>query len=772
MSIISSFDIISIVAGLYGMYRMIMARKRSMRKDTRIILIGLLMVTVSYEVFMALEWLGINHSLESYENMIGAMIPVMWAFVFYSFIQQEINLGIRASEENLRITLNSIGDAVLATDTHGRITRMNPNAEGLTGWKLNEAKGKKLEEVFLIISSDTGERLKDPVKAVLETGITVTMSQHPLLVARNGNRYNISNSASPICDDNNEITGVVLVFSDETASYQQSEKLRKSEERLNLAIQGTRAGLWDWSIQTGNFVCNDLWAKMIGYELRELEPLSSKTWEIMTHPEDVIKSNAILDRYFRGEIETYECETRMKHKSGHWVWVLDRGMVVERDSKGNPVRMIGTHIDISLQKGSEADLKAQMDENQNLNEEYLSQNEELTRSIERIQRINEEYQIARQKAEESDRLKSAFLANMSHEIRTPMNGIIGFSELMADPDLDAGTRGEYAKIVIDSGNQLLGIVNDILDISRIEAGLVLLVKEKVSVNEMINALFAFFEPQALDKKIQLKAVKSLSDEESELVTDKLRLRQILTNLLNNALKFTEKGEIEFGYRKSEGYLQFYVMDTGIGIPGELHEKIFEPFHQAELEISYHYGGTGLGLSISRKLAELLGGKIWLESEKGKGSVFNFTIPCYSDFENARPESAEQAVKDQSASDMQVLVAEDDDTNYLYLEKALTKENIKPIRAINGQQAVEICRGNPDIHLVLMDLKMPLMNGYDAARKIKACRPSLPVIAQTAYAMNEDRTKAGEAGCDDFITKPIRIAELLKIVNKYTLSQKG
>jgi PAS domain S-box-containing protein len=767
MNIIALLDQISIIAALTGIFWIIKGGKRQMRRDTRLLVIVLLIVTMGYEAFMMVEWLGITKDLESFEDMVGALMPIMWAFLFYSLIQQEYSQDIRANEENLRITLNSIGDAVIATDTLGRIARMNPVAEKITGWKFQESKGKKSGDVFLTIRAGTRKRLKDPVSAVLETGKTVSLSSQPVLVSRYGKEYYISGSASPIFDEDNEITGVVLVFSDETEKFLHGEKLRESEERLNLAIQGTRAGLWDWSLQTGKVICNDLWANMIGYELSELEPLTFRTWEKLTHPEDVIKSDAIIEKYFRGEVDSYECETRMKHKQGHWVWVLDRGMLVERDSSGNPLRMIGTHIDISRQKRGEADLKAQMDANQMLYEEYQVQNEELLNSIERIQRINEEYQIARQKAEVSDRLKSAFLANMSHEIRTPMNGIIGFSEMMTDPDLKPADRNEYAKIIVDSSRQLLAIVNDILDISRIEAGLVFLAMEDTSVNELINTLFAFFEPQALEKNVIFKSVKSLNDKESEVRTDKTRLRQILTNLLNNALKFTAVGEIEFGYVLKEGVLQFFVRDTGIGIPPELHEKIFEPFRQAELEISFHYGGTGLGLSISSKLAELLGGKIWLESVPGKGSVFYFTIPYNPTVAGGNSNVLIGKEQGPQTSGTVILIAEDDDTNYSFLETALSRENAKLIRATNGMQAVEMCTNNPAIQLVLMDIKMPVMNGYDATRKIKENRPDLPVIVQTAYAMNEDRKKANEAGCDDYIAKPIRITELLKIVSKYS-----
>ncbi len=556
MKIVVFLDMISILAGILALAWLIIAARQSIVRDIRILVIVLVFSTVSYEVFMLIKWLGLTTKIESFENMIGAIVPMMWAFVFYSYIQKNINQEIRDNVENLRITLNSIGDGVIATDTRGKITRMNPVAENLTGWKLQDSKGRKLEEIFRIVNPVTKMKLKDPVGIVLETGKTVSLSNQPVLVSRDKNEYYLSYSASPIFNTENEITGVVLVFSDETEKYLQSEKLRESEERLNLAIQGTRAGLWDWDLRTGKLICNEEWAKMIGYELHELEPLTFKSWEKLTHPEDLINIEDTLAQYFQGKIESYECQTRIRHKKGHWVWVLDRGMLVEWDQNNNPVRMIGSHIDISRQKKSELDLKAQMDENQVLNDAYLAQNAALINSIERIQKINEELKLAKQKAEESDRLKSAFLANMSHEIRTPMNGVIGFSEMLADPDLSPANRMEYASIIIDSSRQLLSIVNDILDISRIEAGLVSLSKEEVQVNDLINMLHAFFEPQARNKNLDLRFIKSLDNEESILYTDKTRLRQILTNLLNNALKFTHEGIIELGYEKIDGFMKF------------------------------------------------------------------------------------------------------------------------------------------------------------------------------------------------------------------------
>jgi PAS domain S-box-containing protein len=766
MNLIAGLDLISILLLLISVLWLLTGKRHSIPRDSKILVIGLQLSTLAYLCFMAVKWLGLSTRIEDFENMIGAIVPMMWAFVFYSFIQKRINQDIRMNEENLNITLNSIGDGVIVTDTRGRITRLNPVAAKLTGWKLNEALGSKLDEVFRIIHSSTKSKLKDPVGVVLETGKAVSVTEQPMLLARDKNEYYLSYSASPIFNVDNEITGVVLVFSDQTDKYLQSEKLRESEERLNLAIQGSRAGLWDWSIKTNKLICNEEWTRMVGYTIDELEPLTFRTWEKLTHPEDFIKTEEILSLYLHGKIDRFECEIRMKHKEGHWIWILDRGMVVERDASGTPLRMIGSHIDITRQKTSELELKAQMDENKILNEKYMLQNEALRKSLENIQQINEELHKAKQKAEESDRLKSAFLANMSHEIRTPMNGVIGFSEMLTDPDLDEASRMEYASIIIDSSRQLLSIVNDILDISRIEAGLVSLAREEVFVPELMTALHAFFEPQAKHKDLNFVFTRPSVREDIIVFTDRTRLRQILTNLINNALKFTQKGTIEMGFKKEEKDICFFVKDTGIGISEELHEKIFEPFRQVELEMAYHYGGTGLGLSISRKLVELLQGKIWLESTPGKGSVFYFTIPYQNVKASDTADRKKPDKKSLQAEGKVVLVAEDDDTNFMYIEAALSKEKINLIRAFNGAEAVEMVKNRPDIQLVLMDIKMPILNGYNATRQIKELRHELPVVMQTAYAMTEERGHAFEAGCDDYIAKPIRKSELIETVLKY------
>lgn len=766
MNIIALFDLLTCLSLFIALFFILFRKIRSLSSDIRVLAGFVIFTTLAYVFFMLLEWMNINHQLETIENIMGSSVPIMWAFFIYSFIQHGLNENLALHKENLRITLNSIGDAVIATDVSGRINRMNPAAEALTGWEAGKALGKKVDDIVSLYDPSGSKKIPNPIRTVIESGKMVKPGQ-TVMLKRNNNDLFISVSAAPIFTENNELSGVVLVFSDMTERYLQEEKIRKSEERYNLAVNSTKAGVWDWFIQTDKLILNDRWAEILGFRLDELEPANFSVWRKRVHPEDLIRFEELIEAHFKGEIENVESETRLKHKNGDWIWTMAKGMVVQRDTQGNPLRMTGTIVDITRQKKVELALKAQMEENVALNEEYAAQNEDLTQSIERIKKINEELTEARKNAEESDHLKSAFLANMSHEIRTPMNGIIGFSELLKDNNLSEEKRQYFADIVIDSSRQLLNIVNDILDISRIETGKVALSKEKVNINELFNILYAFFEPQAGLKKIKLTVSKELNDDQSVVVTDRTRLRQILTNLLNNALKFTQKGEVKFGYKVVNQNFEFFVSDTGIGIQKELFEKIFEPFRQANIEITNIFGGTGLGLTISRKLTELLGGHIWLESEPGSGSIFYFTLPIETGTEKKQAQTVQKKKDHKTIYDLVILVVEDDEVNYMFLETILSKNKIRAIRALNGVEAVEICGKNPDIDMVLMDIKIPFMNGYEATRQIKKIRPNLPVIAQTAYAMPEDKNKALVAGCDGYIAKPIIKNELIKIIEHFT-----
>jgi PAS domain S-box-containing protein len=373
--------------------------------------------------------------------------------------------------------------------------------------------------------------------------------------------------------------------------------------------------------------------------------------------------------------------------------------------------------------------------------------------------------MAREKAEEGDKLKTAFLHNISHEIRTPMNAIIGFSALLGEHVTDALTRQSYIDIIIQSSNQLLGIITDIIDISNIEANLIRISKNEINLNSRLKTFCDQLIPKVREKNLELIYETDLSFNDSVILIDSTKLFQILTNLVNNAIKFTRKGHVKLEYRVKNDFMEFSVSDTGIGIAKEFHKKIFERFYQVQNTISRIYEGTGLGLSISKAYVERMGGKIWLESEPGKGTTFYFTIPFERSFAAVSSPSSRKLAENKVLSDKKtILIAEDIESNFKLLKYFLADSNIEILRAVNGKEAVEKCLSGRYIDLVLMDIKMPVMNGYIATKLIRETIPAMPIIAQTAYA--DDLEKAIECGCSGYISKPFDKKGLLKVLNEY------
>ena len=378
---------------------------------------------------------------------------------------------------------------------------------------------------------------------------------------------------------------------------------------------------------------------------------------------------------------------------------------------------------------------------------------------------------AKRKAEESDRLKSAFLANMSHEIRTPMNAILGFGELLKDIDLTPGKREEYIDIIQSKGHQLLHLINDIIDLSKIESNNIAINPEPFQLNHLLDELLISYtrvlQNENKHKNIDLIFKKGLPDSKTWIKADVNRLKQVLSNLLDNAVKFTQEGEISVGYHLIESnYLQFYVKDTGIGIHLEKQSIIFERFRQVYDDRSLVNGGTGLGLSIVKSLVELTGGKIRVESKPDMGAKFYFTLPYQLVINGTHTEPTLLNINDIDWHEKTVLLAEDDDDNYLFMEELLKMTHVNLIRAKNGRETIEIALNSDNIDLILMDVKMPLMSGYEAAQKIKQTKSYIPIIAQTAYAMEEDRKKAMDANCNDYISKPIEVNKLFILMSKY------
>lgn len=386
-----------------------------------------------------------------------------------------------------------------------------------------------------------------------------------------------------------------------------------------------------------------------------------------------------------------------------------------------------------------------------------------------MDRLEKEQKLiaAKEKAEESDRLKSAFLANMSHEIRTPMSGIIGFLNLLNEPDLTDENKTAYISIVTQSGLRLLDTINDIIEISRIESGGLQVNMTAVSVSELFGYYDGFFRQQTAQKGLEYIVCNNLPANISYLRTDRKKLDSIISNLIKNAIKFTPSGSVEFGCRLEEPDIVFYVKDSGVGIPQERLNSIFDRFVQGDLSTTRPHEGSGLGLAIVKAYIEMLNGNIMVQSRDGTGTSFIFSIP-YLPTEGLKTSIPETGMSEHVImSGTKILIAEDDYASYLYIQRALAGEGITFLRTTNGEDTVKIVKENPDLSVVLMDIKMPGMTGLDATRSIREFNQSVPIIAQTAYSLTGDRELAIEAGCTDYISKPINRRELQNMVKKYT-----
>ncbi len=1006
---------------------------------------------------------------------------------------------IRKSEENLSITLHSIGDGVISTDENGLIVQMNPVAETMCGWTLAEAKGKSFAEVFRIINSESREPSVDPVEFVIEKGLTVELANHTVLISKDGTEYQIADSAAPIKNKDGKILGVVLVFSDVTEKYKVQQDLKEREEQYNRLVSTMTQGLAlheiicdeqgvpvDYRFLTANKSFEALTGlkieSIIGKTVLELMPGTEKYWieqygkvaltgepahfenfareigkyyevlayspeknqfavvisditerkraenalqkqvvaltrplddttqihfkdlfnlveiqkiqdsfadatgvaSIITYPNGTPITNPsnfcrlCIDVIRKTEIGLKNCfksdaEIGRRNDSGPNIqpclscglwdagasitvggkhianWLI--GQVRNEESDEEKILKYAEEIGADPKEYQEAlaevpimskdkflkisealfnfanelSLKAYQNVQQArfINEskeaeEVIRQNEfrlkslielsnmqsnsleecynfilnksmEITGSdigfygfvdeaeenvrifawsdsvmkscavqnktidfvvsqtglwgevirqskpiiindysqdhpkkkgipeghvdiknyasipffdnnkivsilsvgnkpsdytdnditqlslfmegmwgiVRRRQHLSD-LKIAKAKAEESEKLKSAFLANMSHEIRTPMNGIIGFSKLMAEQDLTIEERTEYSNILNSSCTRLLNTVNDVLDISKIDAGQMEVKESTFFVNKVINELNKLHYNLFDFKNVALTYSIDEELESIQINSDEQKIYQILNNLLGNAYKFTHDGRVEYGCNIKDEFIEFYVSDTGIGISDDAKELIFGRFNQENLTLARGHEGSGLGLSISRGLVDLLGGRIWVESEKGVGSTFRFTVPL----KISKTENRDISIKHQHHSDdtlskkLKILVAEDEISNYLLAKNILIRGlNAEVIRAENGLETLEIFNDNADISLIVMDIKMPLMDGLEVTRIIRKMNKDIPIIAVTAFALSGDREKALDAGCDDYISKPFDANNLVLKIQK-------
>jgi PAS domain S-box-containing protein len=514
-------------------------------------------------------------------------------------------------------------------------------------------------------------------------------------------------------------------------------ELAASEERFALAVRGTNDGIWDWDIRSGEVFFSPRWKSMVGYEDEEL-PNNFSAFEKLLHPDDHDRVMATLNEYLSNQSPRYSVEFRFRHKDGSWRWILARGRAL-RDADGKPYRMAGSHTDVTERKHDEEELRQ-----------------------------------ARHAAEAANSAKSVFLANMSHEIRTPMNGIIGMSELLLGTHLDSSQR-EYLEMLKQSADSLLELLNDVLDFSKIEAGKMELDSHEFDLNAIITETVQAMGVRAFQKRLVLLHHISPAIP-ARLIGDDGRLRQILFNLVGNAIKFTHKGgvtiEVEVESETADLImLHFKINDTGIGIAGSMHQRIFEAFTQAESSTTRRYGGTGLGLAICRDLVELMHGRIWVESQPEVGSTFHFTAAFgRTSGISIKPMSRRPDPAITAHASMKVLVVEDGHVNQLVSSRMLEKRGHMVTLASNGQEAIDFFKSEP-FDIILMDVQMPGMNGLEATAAIRQIEQTtgghMPIIAMTANAMRGDRELCLAAGMDDYLAKPLRSIELFQAVEKFS-----
>ena len=624
---------------------------------------------------------------------------------------QKLNLAIRQSRE-----------IIFITDKEGIITFINPEFTNTYGYSAEEVLGKVTPRILK-------SGLLDP--KVYENFWKEVLSKKSLKneyinKCRDGRLIDIEGSADPILDENGEIIGFLGI-------HREITERKHAEEMINTLGKAIEHGPSAIVITDANgkieFI-NNKFTALTQYSFEEVHGKNPRVFN-------------------KGHLPEKEFEELWKilRKGDTWI-----GEVQNRKKDGT---LFWEDLTIS----------ALMNPDDTISKYILVMNDTTERK-----QMMEDLVAAKEKAEESDRLKSAFLANMGHEIRTPMNIIMGFAEQLNDPDLTGEEKKEYLDIIEKSGRGLLDIFNDIVSISKVEAGQMPVSVTEVNINETIEQIYSSFSVEAEQKGIVIIYDNGLTGQQDFINTDREKVNTILTNLVKNAIKFTNAGFIEIGHKQKGAFLEFYVKDTGLGINPEQLKIIFEPFRQGSESLRRNYEGVGLGLSISKSYVEMLGGRIWVESSEGTGSVFYFTLPynIEADRKNMlQPVAVVSAYQeDSSFNNLKILIAEDNEYAAKLLGKIVKPDARGILIANTGTRAVEICRENPDIDLVLMDIQMPEMNGIEATKQIRKFNTDVMIIAQTAFVYTHNRDEAIEAGCNDYMTKPVDQALLRKLVKEH------
>lgn len=644
----------------------------------------------------------------------------------------EIEKNLRNSEQNFHVFFESVKDLMFVCDNNGDVIYVNSAVTEKLGYTLGEINS------FNLLNNHPKRRqieATDIFDSMLKGDIDYC--QFPILT-KNGDLIPVETHIwYGKWDGKDSIFGISKDLSQE-AALGKFKKFFYNNPSIMAIINATDYTFID---------VNKAFLDKLNYKMEEVLGKTATDIHFFVTPE---KESEIITEIAKTGL-TYNKELEILTRDNEVLIGLFSQELVEIKAEQMYLMVI---TDITVQKRAEELIKTKSTEIEAQNNELRSKNDELL--------------IAKEKAEESDRLKSAFLANMSHEIRTPMNGILGFADLLNDPGISGEEQHEYVEIIEKSGARMLNIINNIIDISKIESGLMKVDLKTTNINEKIKYIFNFFRHEVEAKGMELHMNNKVASKNITITTDPEKLYAILTNLVKNAIKYSDQGDIEIGLDLKGPNLEFYIRDTGIGIPAERLEAIFERFIQADITDTQARQGAGLGLSIAKAFVEMLGGRIWVESEELIGSTFYFTIPYTpvlvketTILDNAE-ESHVIAVKR-----LKVLVAEDDDISDLYITKLLKNYNCELLlHAKTGVEAVKTCLNNPDLDLIMMDLKMPEMTGFEATRQIRKFSKNVIIIAQSAYALSGDKEKAIAIGCNDYITKPVTQSSLSVLMQKY------
>ena len=629
--------------------------------------------------------------------------------------------ALLSSQKLLKDVVDNSKALIYILDTEGKFMLVNKTYETLLKIQTDSVIGKTREE-FMSHEIVEEQRMND--LKVINSGLPITVEEQNN--ESDGIHIYLS-TKFPLLDSHGNLYAICGISTDITERKQAEEKI----SQLSQAVEQSPVTIFITdTIGTIEYV-NPKFVETTGYSYEEVIGKNPRILNSGHTPPEEYKN---MWRTISSGNE-YHGEFHNKKKDGSLYWDSSAISPII-NAKGETTHFIAINEDITNRKLAE---------------------EELIK--------------AKERAEESDRLKSAFLANMSHEIRTPMNGILGFSELLKEPNLTNDEQKKYVKIIEKSGKRMLNIINDIIDISKIESKQMKVFLSETNINKKIEYIFNFFKPETTKKGIQLVFKNSLTTKEALINTDAEKIYAILTNLVKNAIKFTDKGTIEFGYTLKENsklpVLEFFIKDTGVGIHKDKQRAIFDRFIQADISDKRAFQGAGLGLSISKAYVEMLGGTIWVESEEGKGTTFYFTTPYNTEpKKDIIPEIISEKETENQIKDLKILIVEDDPISKLLISKAVSKFSKEILKASTGVEAVEACQKNPDIDLVMMDINMPIMDGYEATRKIRQFNKELIIIAQTANVLAEDREKAIAAGCTDYISKPINMPLLNSLIQKY------